>query len=138
MNRSDFQSLAVLRLRDAEALLNNGCYDGAYYLLGYVIECALKSCICKLTKQYDFPDKDIVNRSYTHNLDTLLNVSDLLLKFNNESNANPVFAANWGVVKDWKESARYETGKSVALVNQYYVAVTDTANGVFPWLQKWW
>ncbi len=47
MNRSDLQNLATIRLRDAEVLLDNGRYDGAYYLLGYVIECALKACIAK-------------------------------------------------------------------------------------------
>lgn len=138
MNRSDFQSLATIRLRDAGVLLSNGCYDEAYYLLGYVIECALKACIAKLTNQYDFPDKEIVNRSYTHNLDALLNVSGLLPEFNKESAANPSFATNWGIVKDWKESARYETGKGAALASQYHLALTDVNNGVFQWLQKWW
>jgi hypothetical protein len=138
MNRSDFQQLATARPRDAEVLLNNGCYDGAYYLLGYAVECALKACIAKLTKQYDFPDKDIVNRSYTHKLDVLLNVSGLLPEFDKESKANPSFAINWAIIKDWNESTRYESGKTESSVRQYHLAVTEEGSGVFTWLQKLW
>jgi HEPN domain-containing protein len=54
MNRSDFQELAELHLRHAHALLDAQLYSGAYYMCGYVVECALKACICKRTKQDDF------------------------------------------------------------------------------------
>ena len=43
-------------------------YAGAYYLLGYSVECALKACIAKQTKKHDFPDKEVVKKSYVHNL----------------------------------------------------------------------
>ncbi|MCP5119377.1 MAG: HEPN domain-containing protein, partial [bacterium] len=49
MNRTDFQNLALERLDDAKVLLDGGRYNGAYYLSGYVVECALKACIAKLT-----------------------------------------------------------------------------------------
>lgn len=57
MNRDDLQKLARLRLREARALLDRDLYPGAYYLSGYVVECALKACIAKSTKKFDFPDK---------------------------------------------------------------------------------
>jgi hypothetical protein len=47
MNRAELQQLAEARLADAQVLLEAGRLDGAYYLLGYVVECALKSCIAK-------------------------------------------------------------------------------------------
>ena len=50
MNRADLQKLAEERLADAELLLANGRFGGAYYLSGYVVECALKACIAQLTK----------------------------------------------------------------------------------------
>jgi hypothetical protein len=37
MNRGDFQELSIIRLQDAKILLDNKCYDGAYYLSGYVV-----------------------------------------------------------------------------------------------------
>lgn len=40
MNRSDFQQLPEIRLRESQALLDASCFDGAYYLAGYAVECA--------------------------------------------------------------------------------------------------
>lgn len=60
MNKTDLEQLADLRLAEAAALLGATppMPDGAYYLAGYAIECALKACIAKLTAQHDFPDKN--------------------------------------------------------------------------------
>jgi HEPN domain-containing protein len=54
MNRGDFQELAELHLANAKTLLEARLYAGAYYMCGYVVECALKACICKGTGPYDF------------------------------------------------------------------------------------
>lgn len=55
MVRRDFQDLATVRIREAESLLAAGLFDGAYYLAGLAVECALKACIAKATQQYDSP-----------------------------------------------------------------------------------
>lgn len=57
MNRADLQNLAELRINEAKLLLDRGFYQGAYYVAGYAIECALKACIAKKTQQFDFPEK---------------------------------------------------------------------------------
>ena len=57
MNRIDFQEIAELRLRESKALLAAGFPDGAYYLAGYAVECALKACIAKRSQEHDFPEK---------------------------------------------------------------------------------
>jgi hypothetical protein len=57
MNRRSFQKLAEARLLDSKALLKAKRYD-AYYFAGYTIECALKACIAKRTRLYDFPSRD--------------------------------------------------------------------------------
>lgn len=78
MNRSDFQQLTELRVREAEVLLRERYFDGAFYLLGYAIECALKACIVKQTKEYDFPpDRKAVEAIYKHNSSDLLKASTL-------------------------------------------------------------
>jgi hypothetical protein len=41
--RADFQHLARARVKEAEILINAGEFDGAYYLAGYALECALKA-----------------------------------------------------------------------------------------------
>jgi hypothetical protein len=50
VNRAEFQKLADLRAREAGVLLAAKCYDGAYYLAGYAVECALKECIARKTR----------------------------------------------------------------------------------------
>jgi HEPN domain len=66
-----------VRLEEANALLSLGFYDGAYYLAGYAVECALKACIAKGTLRYEFPDKKKVESSYSHNLRDLIKVAGL-------------------------------------------------------------
>jgi hypothetical protein len=43
MNRNDLRRLARIRLKEARVLLQAKCFDGAYYLCGYAIECGLKA-----------------------------------------------------------------------------------------------
>lgn len=49
VDRQDLQELSRVRLKEATALLKLGLFDGAYYLAGYAVECALKACIAKAT-----------------------------------------------------------------------------------------
>lgn len=78
MTREDFQKLAILRLKEAKILYDNGCYAGAYYLAGYSIECALKACIAKETKKYQFPpDKSFVSKCYSHKFVDLLSSTSM-------------------------------------------------------------
>ncbi|MGL5132005.1 MAG: HEPN domain-containing protein, partial [Planktothrix sp.] len=100
MNRQDFQELALTRLQEAKVLLDNHQYSGAYYLSGYVIECALKACIAKKTQQFDFPDKNNVIDSYTHNLEKLVKVAGLDRELKSLLN-DRVFSSRWSEVRDW-------------------------------------
>jgi len=77
VNRRDLQNIALTRLKEVEVLLENRQYSGAYYLSGYVIECALKACIAKQTRKFDFPDKKTAIESYTHDLEKLVKVAKL-------------------------------------------------------------
>ncbi|HCC57522.1 MAG TPA: hypothetical protein DEQ47_09700 [Solibacterales bacterium] len=72
MDRATLQQLAELRLKDAEALLAAGQWDGAYYLPGYCIECALKACAAKQFRLHEVPEKSLVNAFYTHDFDKLV------------------------------------------------------------------
>ena len=88
MNRLDLQNLALTRLEEVEVLLNNHQYSGAYYLSGYVIECALKACIAKQTQRGEFPDKKKANDCYTHELGKLINVAGLQKALEEEKKRN--------------------------------------------------
>ena len=73
MNRQDFQELARVRLEEARALLIAGHSAGAFYLAGYAVECALKACIARQTREHDFPpDPETVRQIYSHRLPGLL------------------------------------------------------------------
>jgi HEPN domain-containing protein len=106
VNRNALQEIALIRLREAKALLDNNQYDGAYYLSGYAVECALKSYIAKQTKRHDFPNKKIVNESYTHNLIQLVRVAGLQTALDQEMQRDAIFVVNWTIVKDWAEDSR--------------------------------
>ena len=137
MNRSDLKSVAEIRLKEAKALLNKRYYDGAYYLTGYAVECALKSCIAKKTKRYDFPDRRIVNDSYTHDLNQLIKVAGLQEALNSEMQRDRDFEVHWAIVKDWSEGSRYERYDAAA-AKSIYTAVSDDRHGVLRWLKRLW
>jgi hypothetical protein len=54
VNRSDFQELAELHLQHARALLDAQLYSGAYYMCGYVVECALKAVFANVRRSLIF------------------------------------------------------------------------------------
>ena len=85
MNRDDLRGLSTMRLREARILLANGEYSGAYYLAGYVVECALKACISKGTRRYDFPNKDKVSASWSHSIIGLVQIAGLQSALDAES-----------------------------------------------------
>jgi hypothetical protein len=117
-------------------LLNNKQFSGAYYLSGYVVECALKACIAKNTREFDFPDKETVVDSYTHNLVKLVRVAKLDEEIQSRiTNLN--FSSQWLVIKKWSEISRYKI-YSKQEADDIYLAISDPNNGVLQWLQQHW
>ncbi len=110
--RKDFQRLAELRAKEAATLAKTGNHQGAYYLAGFAVECALKACIAKTTRRHEFPvDKDYAGKVYTHNLDQLLKLAHLDAQLDQDMEIRPELAKNWDLVRDWKVDSRYETSK---------------------------
>ncbi len=137
INRDILHDLAEIRLNEAKILLDNRMYDGAYYLSGYVIELALKACIAKKVRQYDFPDKDAVNESYTHKLKVLLNSTGLAQEFNTAIENNTQLGENWAIVVNWSEEKRY-TRNNKKTAEAMFDAINDRDNGVFTWIKQRW
>ena len=137
MNRDDLKELARIRLKDARVLLENGNYEGAYYICGYIIECALKACIAKQTKQYDFPDKNIVNKVFTHKFEDLVGLAGLKRELEQEKKRNRVFQANWVIVTQWSAESRYERYDE-SKARDLYSAITNRKNGVLRWIRQHW
>ena len=105
INRTELRKIARVRLKDAEALLRAGRYDGAIYLGGYVVELALKSRICKTLKWTGFPQTRGEFQSFqsfkTHDLDVLLSSSGV------EDKIKAKYLAEWSAVASWDPEARY-------------------------------
>lgn len=138
MNRFDLQKMAEERVADAAALLDAGRFQAAYYLCGYAVECALKACIAKEVREFDFPDRKVVNDSYVHNLTKLLTVSRIDKLYDEEARRNSAFAENWSIVKDWSEVSPYDPAITETRAFSFFLAVTDPTNGVLAWLKTLW
>jgi HEPN domain-containing protein len=139
MNRIDLQNLEELRIKEARILLEAASYPGAFYLAGYSIECALKACIAKETKEHDFPDRpEEVRKIYTHNLDQLLGLAKLKDKFEEDKKSNKDLDAYWNSIVNWSEEKRYELELTEKEAVDLWNAIADPTNGVLQWLKKCW
>jgi HEPN domain-containing protein len=137
MNRIDFQEIAELRLRESKTLLDAGFPDGAYYLAGYAVECALKACIAKRTREHDFPEKKLVNDSHTHDLEKLLTVAELKGELDAAVQADPMMEESRTTVQEWSETSRYEK-KTVREATRLLKAIEDREGGLLPWIMQRW
>jgi len=138
MNKSDFENLVEIRINEAKALLQAGHFQGAYYLAGYALECALKACIAKQVKEFDFPNKDLANESYTHNLSKLIGVAGLKQKLTKDEKLNEEFKLNWAVAKDWSEASRYDCDIEETKAKDLFDAVTNDKSGIVAWIKNYW
>ena len=138
LNRAALQSLAGVRLDDAQALLAAGRFDAAYYLAGYVVECALKACIVRGTAQYDFPDRKLAEQSWTHSLNELVGVARLRADLDTAGRNDPLLRRHWVTVEQWAEHFRYHEGIAQQEAHGMLRAVTDPIHGVLQWVQQYW
>jgi HEPN domain-containing protein len=139
VNRADFQELAELHLQHARALLDAKLYSGAYYMCGYVVECALKACICKRTKEFDFyrsPDES--RDAWSHDFRKLIRAAGLESELNAARAADPDLNVNWeSVANNWSSDSRYEPhGQQEAQL--LLDAIVDPDHGVFSCLRQLW
>ncbi len=134
--RKDFQRLAELRAGEASSLVKVGKQQGAYYLGGFAVECALKACIAKKTKRHDFPaDAKYAYKVYTHNLEELLKLAHLDAELDRQVRSSPQLAINWAVVSQWNVDSRYET---TGLNGKDMVAAVNSSEGVLQWIKLFW
>ena len=137
MDRKDLQDLSKVRLREATALLQLGLFDGAYYLAGYAVECALKASIAKETQRGEFPDRRKVESSHSHNLRDLVKVAGLDEVQLAQAGKDPDFRTNWDVVQSWSEQSRYRRHRPES-ARALLGAVGDRRHGVISWIKLHW
>lgn len=137
VNRRDLQTLAGIRLREAQALVRARHFSGAYYLAGYALECALKACIAKQSRRFDFPDKKIVNESWTHDLRKLAVLAKLEEARLQRASEDDIFRRNWEIVTSWSEDSRYRTVDH-ASCSAFLDAIMEERHGLLPWIKQIW
>ncbi len=136
LDRESFQSLALSRLEDAEVLVANQRFAAAFYLVGYVVECGLKACIARKTREHEFPNRSRVIKSYSHDLTQLREVAQV--PFKEEFASDRRLEENWSLVgNNWSEQKRYEMAAKTE-AEDLLRAVNDPDHGVLQWLQKYW
>lgn len=107
MKYSDLKVMSDKRLDDAKALYHSGRYQGSYYLLGYVVEMALKARICHLLNVDDYPDYGKYKQVYaTHDFDVLLKMAGLEKEISLTKDASRFLA--WSNATDWLPECRYD------------------------------
>lgn len=138
--RTDLQKLANLRLKDAEALFAAGLYDGCTYLCGYVVELALKACICKTLNRTDYLDShpNLKTTFKTHDFDVLAILAGI--KDELDANKSAALGVNWNTATAWKPELRYEPVGTYGRqeTEDRLNSIRDNRDGVLKWLSQRW
>jgi HEPN domain-containing protein len=96
--------MALMRIRDARVLLKGGRGEFAYYVSGYAVECALKSCLLArlIHTAWVFENRWKASDCPTHDFEELIKLADLTNELNARLAASAAagdsFVANWGTV----------------------------------------
>jgi hypothetical protein len=131
------------RIKDAQALIRGKRWSFAYYVAGYAVECALKSCLLAQMIQtgWVFEDKAKIEECLTHDFGKLIRIAGLTNELNasltSSAASNGAFAKNWTTVIQWKVTDRYQSktkSESMTLRD----AIIDEPDGVLPWIKKFW
>ncbi len=152
-NRLQLQNLAFLRMKEAQILLDNDCYESAFYLSGYAVEIALKAVICKnLGIDELFADAASVNKSKEvnaafgklkiHDLDTLIVFAGLYPKL--QDRTERLFEI-WSFIDQmcWSEECRYlhrdsKWKQNITIDKLNVQGFLDTVNDFLKWIQQHW
>ena len=142
MTRADLQKLAQDRVDDATVLICAGRWSAAYHLIGYALECGLKSCVLAHVQNTGmiFRDRNYLKNladCWTHDLDKLVQLAGLTADLGKTVAVNANLQSNWLVAKDWKETSRYEE-KTEIEARDLYEAITNEPDGVLLWIRTSW
>lgn len=142
VNQALLQWMTLERIADAQSLLASGRWSFAYYVAGYAVECALKSCVLSRTVHTGavFTDRKFAEKCFTHDLEALVTLAGLRAEWDARSAASYAggqFARFWTVVAQWKETSRYQP-KTEGEAKDLFEAITHDPHGVLKWIQNYW
>jgi hypothetical protein len=136
---SDFKTLAEKRLKTVGILIENDEWVVAAYIMGFVLECILKSAACKVLNLPAYPEPgagirhEVSTYFLTHNFDQLLVVSGMtdLFKFSgNGSSAwsgfTQEYTGAWTDIRYKDATNQFDEQKVTAL----YAFLTGSEGGI--------
>ncbi|MEO7175421.1 MAG: hypothetical protein ABIV51_06160 [Saprospiraceae bacterium] len=145
-NPFEIRILAAKRLEEAEILLNNGKFEGAFYLAGYSIELTLKAKICE---HLDVPNlfasseqgkpflANLRKAVKIHNLETLFTFSGLANKLDIKKSGDQDFSKLFGLIVCWNEDARYSTPTDISEIStRKIIEFLKAKNGLLAWITQ--
>ena len=139
VNQIVLRRMAEERIVDAAALREAGRWAFAYYVAGYAVECALKSCVLAQMVHTGgvFTSKKFADECFTHDFGVLVRLAGITTMLDGELATNPGFRRCWGIAKAWNETSRYEE-KTQSDADKLYLAITDHEDGVMRWVRNYW
>jgi hypothetical protein len=143
VNQALLRQMAEDRIRDAEVLIGGQRWAFAYYVAGYAVECALKSCVLSrmIYTGGVFMDKKFAEQCHTHTFGDLIRLAGLKGELDAQLAASAAaagrFVGFWGTVLLWRETSRYEQ-KTEPEARAIYSAITDDPDGVLRWIRNYW
>ncbi len=141
MTRKELQEIALTRLKEAKTLYDNGLYDGAVYLCGYVVEDALKARICKHLHMKEYVEtSDMRGVFFSHNFDSLLLLSGLKNRISLANSKRTNLFKNWSLLTTWKPERRYHPAGTYGreYTESLIKALEDSHEGFLVWIKKLW
>jgi len=139
LNRTELQQLSSERIEDTQALLAASRWPGAYYLAGYSLECALKSCVLAYVERTGiiFQDRKFAEKCWTHDLEELVKRADLTAERDKAAGTIPDLGKNWLIAKDWTEASRYKMSTQLQ-AERLFNAINHNTDGVLQWVKTFW
>ncbi len=148
-NRDSFKQVARARIRTLNILMKEEDWEGAAYIMGHVLECALKALICRTLRLESYPtEKDqpkIAALFLNHEFQALLKISGMENVFSdrgpkaiwqNWSDFTIEFPGNWTLM-------RYEPNKAPRnwddlKVKGLYTNLMGKPNGIVTQIKRRW
>lgn len=136
--------MAQERIKDAKALIDGGRWEFTYYVAGYAVECALKSCVLARMIHTGWVFNESVKNvadCRTHDFQKLVGIAGILGDLNARLKESAIssdgFVDNWQTVVAWTTTSRYEA-KSQAEARKLYDAISTEPDGVMKWIRNYW
>lgn len=135
-SKRQFQQLAEMHAEDARMLLGAHRHTNAVHLAGVALECSLKALICDHFLDGVLPDRKIVDRAHSHQLDDLMGLSGIKGPLQVRLGQDADFEVRWSLVRAWSISTRYETISRPEATEFVSAAVGE--EGMLAWIKTFW